>query len=99
MLLNFFISDLFYIKDRVEHGDYRKSSSMYSNISVDTFNSNDEEVKSKEKFVLKKINKDGSPDMRYKENRDHYLPPNTNKDGSMDLRKLKNRKKLGLYKD
>jgi hypothetical protein len=98
MLLNSFISDLFYIKDRVELGDFKKSSSMYSSISVDTFN-DEADAKSKEKFVLKKINKDGSPDMRYKENRDHYLPLNTNKDGSLDLRKLINRKKLGLYKD
>ena len=95
-----FILDLFYIKDRVEHEHLKKSSSMFSSISVDTYKSGDETgTESKEKFVLKKINKDGTPDMRYKENREHFLPKNTNKDGSMDLRKLKNRKKLGLYKD
>jgi hypothetical protein len=32
-------------------------------------------------------NKDGSYDMRYKDNRDAYLPPNTNVDGSKDKRK------------
>ena len=39
---------------------------------------------------------DSSPDLRYKENRLHFLPPNTNLNGSLDMRKLSNRKKNGL---
>ena len=48
-------------------------------------------------FILKRVNKDGSPDMRYRENREHYLPKFQNKDGSDDLRLLVNRKKKGLH--
>lgn len=71
------------------------SSSAYKS---DVENDVDEES-SKQKFVLRKVTKFGLPDMRYKENRDHFLENEKNADGSFDLRKTNNRKKMGFYKD
>ena len=84
----FFFKALLEIKDRIG----LSTSKMSVNI-IDQFEAEEE------KFVLKKINTDGSPDMRYKENREHFLGKNKNKDGSFDMRKLINRKNMGLFKD
>jgi len=87
---------LFEIKDRIEHEYFEPMSPSKFSLSSEK---NDTQKDDKPKFVLKKTNKDGSPDLRYKENRDHFLAKDTNADGSLDMRKLINRKKMGLYKD
>ena len=50
-------------------------------------------------FILKKKNLDGTPDMRYKENREQLLEPGKWVDGTTDMRLLKNRIKYGLYEE
>ena len=66
-------------------------------------NVDDETTKLKSKksgsFVLKKKNIDGTPDMRYKENRDEFCLPGLCADGTPDMRLLENRVKYNLYKD
>ena len=39
---------------------------------------------------------DNSPDLRYKENREHFLQNGRNKNGEKDMRLNKNRKTEGL---
>jgi len=47
-------------------------------------------------FVVRYKKKDNSPDMRYNENRLHFLEEGRNKNGELDMRLLNNRKKKGL---
>jgi hypothetical protein len=77
---------------------FNRSNKIKSTSSSSKSSDESEDIKP-ETFVLKKVNLDGTPDMRYKENRAHFLKANTNKDGTLDMRKLSNRKKKGLYKD
>ena len=62
-------------------------------------NSNKSKYKKSGSFILKKKNIDGTPDMRYTENREQFLEPGMCADGTPDMRLLQNRIKYGLYKE
>lgn len=53
-------------------------------------------MKSESTFVVRFKNKDGTPDLRYSENREVFCQKGRNKDGSKDLRLKKNRKEEKL---
>lgn len=53
-------------------------------------------MKSESTFVVRFKNKDGTPDLRYSENREVFCQKGRNKDGSKDMRLKKNRKEEKL---
>ena len=72
----------------------------YSTGCFENANTNDHPENAKNgEFIVKKYNKNGTPDLRYKENRDQFLPKGLNKNGTMDMRKLPNRKHCGLFNE
>jgi len=56
-------------------------------------------IKSESSFVVRFKNKDGSPDLRYRENREIFCEKGLNKDGSEDMRLKSNRKLKKLIPD